>query len=302
MTPRDRGATPEFATFWHGPLDALTYGCMASFAHFGAGLRVYSYDDRLDAPRGVELADARRICPDESLLGRYIVKGRPSIATFADRFRYEMIRETGCCWVDSDILCLRKPDFAQEEIVFGRQSEFRGESVINNAVLRLPRDDPTLNELIAKAKDAVDVDQSWGAIGPFLLTEIATRNGIDRYAREFHHFYPIEPDCFWKPFLPACRDEVAEAVRGATFLHLWSELIARSGYDRSACPPVGSFLNEVFGRLGVVDRFARVYEAGELEALMAKWIAAEGESAVSDSSEPVARNDGSLAPPTSGKT
>jgi hypothetical protein len=212
-----------------------------------------------------------------------------------------MIRETGCCWVDSDILCLRKPDFAQEEIVFGRQSEFRGESVINNAVLKLPPDDPTLNELVAKAESAVDVDQSWGAIGPFLLTEIATRNGIDRFAREFHHFYPIEPDCFWKPFLPACRGEVAEAVRGATFLHLWSELIARSGYDRSACPPVGSFLNEVFGRLGVVDRFARVYEAGELEALMAKWIAAESQSEASDSSEPVARNDGSLAPLISGK-
>jgi hypothetical protein len=200
-----------------------------------------------------------------------------------------MIRETGCCWVDSDILCLRKPDFAQEEIVFGRQSEFRGESVINNAVLRLPRDDPTLNELIAKAKDAVDVDQSWGAIGPFLLTEIATRNGIDRYARAFRHFYPIEPDHFWKPFLPAYRDEVAEAVGAATFLHLWSELIARSGYDRSACPPVGSFLNEVFRALGVADRFSCVYEAGEAEMLMAKWIAVEGRSEASDSVESIGR-------------
>ncbi len=75
--------------------------------------------------------------------------------------------------------------------------------------------------------------------------------------------------------MPAYRDEVAEAVREATFLHLWSELIARSGYDRSACPPAGSFLNEVFRRLGVIDRFARVYEAGEVEALMAEWIAAE---------------------------
>jgi len=289
MTPRHRAAATEFATFWHGPLDALTYACMASFAHFGAGLRVYTYEDAVDAPRGVELADARRICPDPSLLGRYIAKGRPSIATFADMFRYKMIRETGCCWVDSDILCLRKPDFAQEAIVFGRQSEFRGQSVINNAVLKLPPADLTLNELIGKAESAVDVDQAWGAIGPFLLTEIATRNGIDRYARAFHHFYPIEPDHFWKPFLPACRDEVAEAVREATFLHLWSELIARSGYDRSRCPPLGSFLNEVFRCLGVIDRFAGVYEAGALEALMAEWIAAARNSDATASPASIAR-------------
>ncbi len=274
MKPGERAATPEFATFWHGPLDAVTYGCMASFAHFGAGLRVYSYDDRFDPPPGVELADARRICPDASLLRRYVVKGKPSIATFADMFRYRMIRATGCCWVDSDVLCLRKPDFAREDIVFGRQPEFHGESVINNAVLKLPPADRTLNELVEKAESAVDVDQTWGAIGPFLLTEIATRNGIDRYAREFFHFYPVEPDSFWKLFLPASRDEVVEAVREATFLHLWGELIARSGYDRAACPPAGSFLNEVFRRLGVIDRFARVYQAREVEALMADWIAA----------------------------
>lgn len=265
-------AAPQFATFWHGPLDALTYACMASFPHFGAGLRVYSYDDALAPPPGVERADARAICPDESLVGRYIAAGKPSIATFADMFRYRMIRETGSCWVDSDILCLRAPDFAGEAIVFGRQSEFRGEAVINNAVLKLPPDDETLNELLDKADSAADVDQSWGAIGPFLLTEIAERNGIGGFARPFHAFYPIEPDHFWKPFLPGWRDEVEQCVQGATFLHLWSELIARAGYDRSACPPAGSFLNEAFRSLGVLGRFARVCEADEVAALMARWM------------------------------
>jgi hypothetical protein len=281
MKTSDRAAAPEFATFWHGPLDALAYGCLASFAHFGARLRLYSYDDALDAPRGVEWADARQICPDPSRLGRYIVKDKPAIAAFADMFRYKMIGQTGCCWVDADILCLAKPDFAHEDIVFGRQPEFRGESLINNAVLKLPPADPTLAELIARAEGAVDVDQTWGAIGPFLLTEIATRNGIDRHARAFTHFYPVEPDHFWKLFLPAYRDEVAEAARGATFLHLWGELIARSGYDRSACPPAGSFLHEAFARLDVVDRFVRVYEAREVEALMAKWISPPGDSPTS---------------------
>lgn len=263
---------PPFATFWHGPLDALTAACLASFPKVGARLRVYSYEDAVTPPEGVERAEARLVCPDETLVGRYIAAGRPSIATFADMFRYRMIRETGCCWVDSDMLCLRAPDFAGEPIVFARQSPYRGEAVVNNAVLKLPPDDPTLNELIAKAESAADIDQSWGAIGPFLLTEIAERNGVARFARPFQDFYPVEPDHFWKPFLPAFRAEVEEATRAATFLHLWSELIARSGYDRSIGPPAGSFLHAVFARQGALARFSRLYEASALETLMAPWM------------------------------
>jgi hypothetical protein len=264
VTERDPAA-PPLATFWHGPLDALTYACLASFAHFGARLRVYAYDRELATPPGVERADARLICPDETLPHRYYAGGKPSIATFADMFRYRMIRETGCCWVDSDMVCLRTPDFAGELIVLARQPPFRGEAVVNNAVLKLPPDDPTLNEILARAESAADIDQPWGAIGPFLLTEIAERNGVARFARTFEDFYPIEPDHFWKPFLPAYREEVEAATRASTMLHLWSELIARSGYDRSIGPPEGSFLYAAFQRQGALDRFAGFYDARTLE-------------------------------------
>src|SRR5579862_9951210 len=106
MTNSSRRPEPEFATFWHGPLNPVAYACLASFPHCGAGLRVYSYEASLAVPSGVEVADARLICPDQSLLRRYLAGGRPSLAKFADLFRYLMIRETGCCWVDTDIICL----------------------------------------------------------------------------------------------------------------------------------------------------------------------------------------------------
>ena len=61
-------------------------------------------------------------------------------------------------------------------------------------------------------------------------------------------------------------------MRGATFLHLWSELIARSGYDRSARPPAGSFLDETLRSQGALGRFARVYDAEEVAVLMARWM------------------------------
>lgn len=277
FTPKKLAAAPEFATFWHGPLNPIAYSCLASFAHAGARLRVYSYDESIDAPRGVELADARQICPDQSLLRRYVAGGKPSLAKFADLFRYVLIQQTGCCWVDSDLICLKKPDIAEDPIVFGRQSEAYGRSLINNAVLRLPPRHPVLTELIRRAQDAVDIDQPWGAIGPFLLTDLAEKYGIALQAHDFQAFYPIEPDDFWKPLLPAHRDSVALATQRATFLHLWGELIERSAYDKSACPPVGSFAYEAFERLGTLDRFERVYGETELETRLAGWMTKDDE-------------------------
>lgn len=275
---RDSADAPEFATFWHGPLNPIAYSCLASFAHIGVDLRVYSYDDDIDCPRGVEVADARQICPDQSLLQRYVAGGKPSLAKFADLFRYMLLRQTGCCWVDTDIICLEKPDIAGDSIVFGRQSEAYGRSLINNAVLKLPPEHPVLAELIRRAQAAVDVDQPWGAIGPFLLTDLAEKYGVESCAREFVEFYPIEPDHFWKPLLPAYRDSVVAATRQATFLHLWGELIERSAYDKSACPPVGSFVYDAFQRFGTLDRFQRVYGERELESRMAEWKARDSQS------------------------
>jgi len=262
---------PEFATFWRGPLNPIAYSCLASFPHVGAPLRLYSYDEALDLPRGVELADAREICPDETLLERYRVGGKPSIAMFADMFRYRLIDKLGCCWVDTDLICLRRPDFANQPVVFGRQAEAHGKALINNAVLKLPRGHPLLAELVGSAEAALDIEQTWGAIGPFLLTDLAEKYGLDVHARKESEFYPIDADNFWRPLLPASFAAVAKAAAGATFLHLWSEMFERANYDKSACPPVGSFLHQAFARLGTRDRFARVYAPDELSAILSKW-------------------------------
>ncbi len=273
--PATAPETCEFASFWHGALNPFAYACLASFAQAGAALRLYSYDPRLDVPPGVRLADARAICTDESLINRFIANGKPSIATFADMFRYKMIQATGCCWVDADIVCLARPTFANDEFVYCRQADAVGTGLVNNAVLKLPRSHEALAELIAAAEHAVDVDQPWGALGPFLLTPVLAKYGLDARALDSRVCYPIEPEQFWKPFLPARRSEVAEAVRGASLLHLWSEAIAWSGYDLAACPPVGSYLYDAFRRAGALGRFRRVADESEAIGLMARQTALE---------------------------
>jgi hypothetical protein len=263
---------PEFATFWHGRLDPVAYGCLTSFAKAGAALRVYGYDPEIDLPPGVDWADARSICPDQTLLSRYRVAGKPSLATFADMFRYRMIAATGRCWVDADILCLKRPDDLSQPILFGCQSNPYGEFLVNNAVLRLPPAHPLLRALIHRADAAIDVDGLWGAIGPFLLTELVAQQHLEHCARESFAFYPIEPDDFWKLLSPTCRDDIAVATAPSTFLHLWGEMFERAAYDRNVCPPEGSFLHQMFARAGTLHRFQRIYEARELGALLAAII------------------------------
>ena len=144
--------------------------------------------------------------------------------------------------------------------------------MINNAVLKLPRDHPVLIEMLARSEAAVDKDLPWGAVGPFLLTEVAERHGAYGSARDPSEFYPVGPEQFWQILLPKYRDSVASAVRDSTLLHLWSELMRRCDYDTSVGPPAGSFLHEVFERVGTIDQFARVYSGREVAALLVDWI------------------------------
>src|SRR5271166_7096454 len=254
----------EFASFWHGgALNAFAWACLASFPEEGARLGLYSYDRGLEVPPGVRLMDARKICPDETLVWHYLADGKPSIATFADMFRYLMIRETALCWVDTDLVCLKRPGFAKEAYIYGRQADAVSTLLVNNAVLKLPPSDPALAELVATAEAAVDVDQKWGALGPFLLTPVLTKHGLYDRALDPHVCYPVEPEQFWKLFLPGCRDEVVGKLRDASLLHLWSEAIVWSGYDFRTCPPEGSYLYDCFRDVGALDRFDRIADQGE---------------------------------------
>jgi hypothetical protein len=269
----------EFGSFWHGPLNPFVYACLASFPQAEVSLRLFSYDRHIELPPGVRHADARTICPDESLTHRFIANGKPSLATFADMFRYRMMRQTGYCWIDTDMLCLSRPTFTNDGFVFCRQADAVGTSLINNAVLRLPPTHPALAELEATAGAAIDVDQRWGAIGPFLLTPVLAKYDLTQHALDSHVCYPIEPEQFWKLFLPSYREWAEKTADGARFVHLWSEAIAWSGYDFWTCPPVGSYLHEAFGRAGALDRFHSVATEDEVLHVMAKPIADSKHSA-----------------------
>ncbi len=266
---RKKASAPavEFATFWQGPVDPLTYTCLASFPHHGIRLRLYSYDPEIEVPKGIEVCDARLIVPDETRMRRYLVNGRPSLARFANSFRYEMIRLTQICWVDADILCLKTPELPWAGVVFGRQDDW-GKHAFNGAVLRFPPDHPILESLIEETSCAIDVDSTWGTLGPELLTRLIRKHDIQRLSRKRQEFYPIAPHSFWKLLLADRYPELCDITRDSTFIHLWQQMFKWSHYDLSKAPPVGSFLYQEGVRLGTLHRFAGVYDEMDLRELL----------------------------------
>ena len=254
----------RFATFWSGPLPALARACLASFPARGAELTLYSYEPATALPAGIEPRDAREICPD--LRAAYLVKGRPSLAAFSDRFRLEMMTKRELCWVDADMIALR-PQALRGPVVWGRQPEAKGKALINNAVLQLPPGHPVLEAMLKAAREAEGKDLSWGAIGPYLLTEIAETHGVYATSAPPERFFAVAPDEFWRLFDPASRDGVSADVRGSDLVHLWSELLRRMDYDFDAAPPPGSYLHETLA----LDGFKRVASAGEIAAMIERW-------------------------------
>jgi hypothetical protein len=267
------GPAPPFVTFWHGPLDPITYTCLATFPRRGIGLRVYSYDPKIELPGGVQRADARRIVPDETLLDRYKVGGRASASIFSDYFRYMAISRTGSCWVDSDVICLRRHAYGRNALVFGYQGRKKdGPWALNGAVLKLPRRHPMLQDLLLHAAAAVDEDSRWGTIGPLLITEAAHRHGVIDQAQPLRTFYPITFGGFWKMLVPERKAEVRRASASSSFLHLWRESYRQAGYDESVAPPEGSYLHDLCRKLGTLDRFSRTYRRDELRDVLAAHV------------------------------
>ena len=270
-----RAKGPELVSFWHGPIDGLTYGCLASFPYRGTRLRVYCYDDNIQVPPGIDLADAREICADTSLVGRYIADGKVEFSKFSNLFRYLVIQQTGACWVDCDFLCLARPEFQNKEMVFGYQMPPEHPAAINGAVLKLPREHAVLADLIQHARGVVDLDQHWGVIGPRLITPKFNQAGLSKFASARADYYPISHFDFWKLLLPEERENVESAARSSKLLHLWHHMFEISGYKKELAPPKGSYLNDAFECVGALHRFSGTYDADELRLHLNQWLPAE---------------------------
>ncbi len=204
--------TPEYqvAALWiGGRLSFLEELCLKSFVDAGQHMVLYTYEGVANVPDGVELRDGNDILPNPNVV-RHGRTGSP--APFADRFRYNMLGKLDhTIWADTDAYCC-KPFTTSTGHFYGYEKE----NGVNNGVLSLPKDSPTLRALIdftadehaipewlppdtiaryEAAKQAGEPvaagDMSWGIWGPQALTHYLKKTGEIEHALPRVALYPV---------------------------------------------------------------------------------------------------------------
>ena len=138
-------ALPAVGTLWVGDsLDWISKLCLMTFAHHRHPVYLFHTHD-MSSPGidGIELVHAREVFDYPDAMLRQF-----GPAQFADIFRLHMIRKAGLIWVDADVMC-QSPLSAPDDYLFG----YEGSGWINNAVLCLPVQSPTLKRMIKRFAD-----------------------------------------------------------------------------------------------------------------------------------------------------
>jgi|SRR5262245_24180325 len=252
-----------FRSFWYGePLSPYQQLCLKSFVDHGHEFILYCYE-HFEVPRGVELRDAAEFFPRDRVFFYRRGLDAGSVAVFSDLFRFRMLHECGGWWVDADVVCLSH-DVPSLDIVFAFEDKSRRS--VGSAVLKIPRAHHLALELWRVAEEAgTDVDS--GQIGPQLITQVVRRHSLEHLVMDASSAYPLPPGDALHALMPERCAKVREKARGATFFHLWNEVLRRSGVMKSIAPPPGSYLAELFQRHGVGFGAPPAYSGDEVQRL-----------------------------------
>jgi hypothetical protein len=250
-------------SFWSGrPLGYLERLCIASVLAVGHSLDIFTYDPKLQAPRGVVVRDAREILPprpDLEMAGQWT-----PISNF---FRYEALLRGAGIWVDLDVLVL-KPLDRMGDYLLGWQDGY----IINNAVLRLPPGAPCLRRLVHMAQSPVVIPPHWGPVrqarqrllalvgqhmpveklewgttGPLAITRVAHEERILHRCQPMDVFYPLpwqEAHLIFDPDAGLVERTLTSSTRA---IHLWNARVEKLKEH----PPRGSFIDRMCKRFGV---------------------------------------------------
>src|SRR5262245_50707816 len=87
---------------------------LASFLANGHEFHLYCYDRISDVPKGAVIRDASEILPRDQAFAYQTGFGQGSHSGGSNFFRYKLLLERGGWWVDTDVVCLQRFDFANE--------------------------------------------------------------------------------------------------------------------------------------------------------------------------------------------
>jgi mannosyltransferase OCH1-like enzyme len=231
---------------WIGPeLSVMEQLSISSFILNGHQYHLYVYDDVKNVPAGTVLRDASEILPSSRI---FQYRGQPSYAGFSNFFRCKLLLERGGWWVDSDVVCLKPFDFA-DDYVFAAESDDR-QDVATNCVMKVPAGSPAMAHAWEVCQSKNPEDLVWGVTGPMLLRETIRAFALEQYQRPHQTFCPVHYWNWFHVLESEHRSLVADERSYA--IHLWNEMWRQSTHDKNGRPPKGSYFEHL------QERFLRI--------------------------------------------
>ncbi|WP_210187216.1 hypothetical protein [Phaeovulum vinaykumarii] len=263
----------EIGTMWIGPeLSWLEQLCLQSFLDAGHEVVLFSYDKVAGVPAGVRCESAESIYPSSAVI-RHARTGSP--AYHADVFRLHMLAQTDLIWADTDAYCCQPWELPSSGHFHGWISDAK--PLVNNGVLRLPKDSATLaamleftsdeypvppwlprwkrNELTALREKGEGVHVSllpWGVWGPNAVTWFLQQTGEIAHSFPGHVLYPLPFAKKAAMFKPRRKPAVEGWVKDDTLsIHLWGRRFRSIAASYGGVPPGGSYAAMLCARHGI---------------------------------------------------
>ncbi len=261
---------PTIGTLWIGPeLSWLEQLCLKSFLDHGHEVVLYTYGQVKGVPKGIRIADANDVLPGDNII-RHARTGSP--AYHADVFRLHMLKQTDYIWADTDAFCCQPWEIKKGKHFHGWISD--NKPMINNGVLRLPKNSKTLKAMLKFTEDEYPVPpwlpkakqeklqalkdkgqgvhvslQPWGVWGPDALTWFLKDTGENKHSQPGHVIYPVPFSLAGVTLNPNRRDKARAMIKDDTLsIHFWGRRFRNIAAKYDGAPPIGSYVAELCNR------------------------------------------------------
>jgi mannosyltransferase OCH1-like enzyme len=203
---------------------------IASFLAHGHEYHLYVYGPVANVPTGTCLKDGSEVLP-KSMIFQY--PDRPSYAGFANYFRYKLLLDRGGWWVDTDAVCIRPFDFA-EQYVFSSELRNDGTATPNSGFIKAPPGSEAMAFAWAKCLSKDPGRITWGETGPRLVTEVIRTYALHAFVRHYQTFTPVAHFEWERMLEPGWTSDFTASTYA---IHLWNEKWRQAGQDKNALYP-----------------------------------------------------------------
>jgi mannosyltransferase OCH1-like enzyme len=198
---------------------------ITSFLRNGHEYHLYVYDAVKNIPVGTVVKEADDILPASRI---FQYRDRPSVAGFANFFRYKLLLERGGWWTDLDTICLKPFEFSAEYVFASEINQ--GLESVNNGIIKVPVGSKLMEYAVGvcQAKDPKSL--VWGETGPRLMSQAVKDHGLESYKQPYYIFCSFNYSDWHKVLEPY----VAALPKEAYAIHLWNEMWRLANQDKNA--------------------------------------------------------------------